>query len=82
MLEQPQGRLFKLTLSVEEEGGLYFATSKDQPDVFIAVKSRDELHRAIDTCLKNAYGQSGECVTVYMNCQLSGPSVDAVVEIS
>ena len=76
----PQFR--KLTLSIEEEGGVVFASSKEFKDVFIAVLSRDDLRMAIDTCLQNAFADKGQRVKVYMNCQLTGPSVDAIVEVT
>ncbi len=72
----------KLTLSIEEEGGIIFASSNEFDDLFIAVKSRDDLRRAIDTCLQNAFAQRGEQVKVYMNCQLNGPVIDALVEVT
>jgi hypothetical protein len=82
MTELSKSRFYKLTLSVREEGGLFFATSEDKPDVFIAVKTREDLRGAIDTCLKDVFAQQGNRINVYMNCQLSGASVDAVVEIA
>jgi hypothetical protein len=73
-------QLRKYTLYLEEEGGLIFASSKDFADIFIAVKSRDDLRIAIDTCLQNAFSEQGKKVRVYLNCEFGGPTVDAVVE--
>ena len=51
-------------------------------DIFISVTSREDIRRAIETCLRNFYGRDGSQVRVYMNCQLTGFTVDAVVEMS
>ena len=75
-------QLRKVTLSITEQGGVIFASSKEFEDLFIAVLSRDELRIAIDTCLQNAFAEQGQRVKVYMNCQLNGPSVDAIVEVT
>lgn len=80
-MPQSASKLFKLTLSLEEAKGLYFLSSPTQEDIFIAVTSRDEIRRAVDTCLRNVFGQNGQQVRVYMNCQLQGPTVEAVVEL-
>ena len=74
--------LRKLTLSIEEKGGVIFAKSAEFEDMFIAVLSRDELRPAIDICLKNAFAGAGQNVNVYLNCQFSGPTVDAIVEFT
>ena len=75
------GKLVKLTLSLEESKGLYFLSSPSEKGVFIAVTSPEDIRRAVDVCLRNLYGQDGQQVRVYMNCQLSGPTIDAVVEL-
>ena len=74
-------QLRKYTLSIKEKGGVIFASSTDFQDLFIAVLSRDDLRPAIDTCLQNAFAELGEKVKVYMNCRLSGSSIDAIVEL-
>ena len=61
---------------------MLFVTSKDNPDLFIAVTSREDIRAAVDSCLRSVYGRPGRRVCVYMNCQLSGPTIDAVVEVA
>jgi hypothetical protein len=78
----PGPELRKYTLSVEEKGGVIFASSKDFEDLFIAVLSRDELRPAIDCCLQNVFAETGQTVKVYLNCEFTGPTVDAVVELA
>ncbi len=80
MNPRPETQLRKYTLSIEEKGGIIFASSADFEDIFIAVKSRDDLRVAIDTCLQNAFAVKGEKVRVYLNCEFTGSTVDAVVE--
>jgi hypothetical protein len=75
-------RYVKLPLRIEEEGGLYFATCEELKEIFIAVRSRDDIRMAVDTCIRGVYSQKGESVRVFMNCNLVGPQVDAIVEIA
>lgn len=75
-------RYVKLPLRIEEEAGLYFATCEEHKEIFIAVTSQDDIRFAIDTCLRGVYAKSGESVRVFMNCNLVGPQVDAIVEIA
>jgi ethanolamine utilization protein EutP (predicted NTPase) len=73
--------LRKYSLSIEEEGGIVFASSDDFKDIFIAVLSRSDLPFAIDTCLQQALSEAGKKVRVYVSCAIDGPTVEAVVEM-
>ena len=80
-MQQDIAKLVKVTLSLEEAKGLHFLTSPGEKGVFIAVKSPEDIRRAVDVCLRNLYEQDGQQVRVYMNCELGGPTIDAVVEL-
>jgi hypothetical protein len=75
-------RYVRLPLRIEQEGGLYFATCEEHKEIFIAVKSRDDIRMAVDTCIRGVYSQKGEIVRVFMNCNIVGPQIDAIVEIA
>ncbi len=81
VMQQDLAKLVKVTLTLDESKGLYFLTSPGEQGVFIAVTSPDDIRRAVDVCLRNLYEQDGQQVRVYMNCQLIGPTIDAVVEL-
>ena len=80
-MSEASPRYVKLPLRIEQEGGLYFATCDEHKEIFIAVKTRDDIRMAVDTCLRGVYSQKGENVRVFMNCNLVGPTVDALLEI-
>ena len=74
-------QLLKIPLAVEESKGLFYVSSPAHEDMFIAVTAREDIRRAVDTCLRNIYGKDGRQVRVYMNCQLGGRELEAVVEL-
>lgn len=72
----------ELFLNREDEAGLVFLSCKELPDLFIAAKDQDDLRRAIDRGLKNAFGPGNDRVQVYTNGKIDGPAIDVMVKLT
>ncbi len=77
-----KGLSFPVTLRREDECGLIFIDCEHIRELFLTVKSDEEVRQAIDRGLKNAFSESGKRVQVYTNGSISGPTIDAFVHIT
>jgi hypothetical protein len=82
ILTEAKGRFVPVVLRREDECGLIFIDCDDIPELFLAVKSEDEIRSVIDRGLKNAFLENGKSVQVFTNGSISGPTIDACVHLT
>ena len=75
------GDIRKLTFKIEDKAGVVFVSNAEFPELFVVVNDRNGILPALDEALHTLLGDGNFGVRVYMNCQKSGPSIDAMVEI-
>lgn len=80
-LSESNKEYLEYALSREDEAGMIFACCDQIPQMFIAVKSENDLRDAIDTCLKNAHRDYEGSVSVYTNGSISGPLIRTIVRV-
>ena len=76
---QNNGHYVPVTLRRESEGGIIFISCDDMPELFIAVRSDEEIRNALDCGLKGAFSRDGRRVQVFTNGKITEPLIDAVV---
>lgn len=76
-----EGTSVPLTLDRENEAGIIFMTCALLPELFLAVKTDDEIRAAIDSGLRNAFSKEGHEVSVYTNGSISGPKIGTMVRV-
>jgi hypothetical protein len=77
-----RGRSVPVLLRREDECGLIFIDCEALPELFLAVKSENEIRSVIDKGLKNAFSENGTRVQVFTNGSISGPTIDAFVYLT
>jgi hypothetical protein len=76
-----QGEIASVMLDRENEAGIIFMTSEELPELFLAVKSDEDVRPAIDRGLKNAFCRDGYEVFVYTNGSITGPTIATMVRV-
>ena len=76
-----EGQFIAVTLRREDEAGIAFLGCDEMPELFIAVKSDDEIRNAIDCGLKGAFSKDGRQVQVFTNGKIAEPSISVVVRL-
>ena len=77
-----EGQFVPVKLIRQDEGGVVFISCEELPEMFVAVKSEEEVYWALDSSLKSAFSKEGRRVQVYTNGKISGPTINAAVYVS
>lgn len=75
------GHFVPVTLNRETEADIIFISCKSLPELFLVVKSEDDVRNVIDRGLKGAFSRPGRRVQVFTNGKISGPTIDAMVRL-